>query len=68
MGTNVAAIFVFGIHGSMIVWLGLTMAVFNIAGALVGARVAIKGGSRLVRRIFLVVLLILMVRLAWDIF
>ena len=44
------------------------MAVFNIAGALVGARVAIKGGSRLVRRIFLVVLLILMVRLAWDIF
>lgn len=68
VGTNVAAILVFGIHGSMIVWLGLTMAVFNIAGALVGARVAIKGGSRLVRRIFLVVLLILMVRLTWDIF
>lgn len=68
VGTNLAAIAVFGIHGSMILWLGLTMAFFNVAGSLVGSRLAIRGGSRLVRRIFLCVLVILMVRLGWDVF
>jgi uncharacterized membrane protein YfcA len=68
VGTNLAAITVFGIHGSMILWLGFTMAFFNVGGSVVGSRLAIKGGSQLVRKIFLFVLVILMVRLGWDLF
>jgi uncharacterized membrane protein YfcA len=68
VGTNAAALLVFGYHGAIFVSLGLFMAACNIAGALVGARLAIRGGSSLIRKVFLGVLLLLVLRLGWDIF
>jgi uncharacterized membrane protein YfcA len=44
------------------------MAVGNIIGGLVGARLAIKGGSTLIRKVFLVVTSLLILRLAIDTF
>jgi len=68
VATNFAAIVVFGFNAHIIFALGLCMAAFNVMGALVGSRLAIKGGSKLVRRFFLVVVALLIVRLTWDIF
>lgn len=67
VATNLGAIIVFGIHG--VVWwkLGLAMGVFNIAGGLIGARVAIRGGSTLVRKVFLLMTTLLILKIGIDI-
>ena len=64
--TNVAAIVVFITSGSIIWKLGLPMAAANLIGGFLGARTAIKFGSAFVRKVFLIVVTILGLRLAWD--
>jgi uncharacterized membrane protein YfcA len=66
LGTNLAAIVVFGITGSVLWVLGLLMGVCNVIGAVVGARMAIRRGSEFVRIVFLAVGGILILRLGWD--
>ncbi len=66
LGTNVAAIIVFGITGSILWLLGLLMGLCNMAGAIIGARMAIRRGSGFVRIVFLAVVGVLILRLAWD--
>ena len=67
-GTNLGALLIFGFNGHIMWLLGLTMAVGNIAGAVTGARWAIKGGSALIRKVFLVVTALLILRIAIDTF
>jgi uncharacterized membrane protein YfcA len=66
LGTNLAAIIVFGIGGSVLWALGLLMGLCNMAGAVVGARMAISRGSGFVRMVFLAVVGALILRLGWD--
>lgn len=66
LGTNAAALLVFGLSGSILWTLGLLMAVCNIGGAYFGARTAIRRGSPFVRIVFLGIVAILIVRLAWS--
>lgn len=62
VATNVGAILVFGLHGAVIWQIGIIMGIANISGAVVGARLAIKGGSTLVRKVFLLVTIALIVK------
>jgi uncharacterized membrane protein YfcA len=62
VATNVGAIVVFGINGAVIWQIGIIMGVANISGAIIGARLAIKGGSTLVRKVFLLVTVALIVK------
>ena len=62
VATNVGAILVFGINGAVIWQIGIIMGVANISGAIIGARLAIKGGSTLVRKVFLIVTVALIVK------
>lgn len=64
--TNLAALLVYGVHGEILLLLALVMAVANMTGGFIGARMATKNGSGFVRIVFLVVLSILVVKLAWD--
>ncbi len=66
LGTNLAALLVFGFSGSILWMLGLLMAGCNMGGAYFGARTAIRRGSPFVRIVFLAIVAILIVRLAWD--
>lgn len=66
LGTNAAALIVFGLTGSILWLLGLLLAAFNIAGAFLGARTAIARGSSFVRVVFLTVVALLIIRLVWD--
>ncbi len=68
VATNLGAIIVFGLHGAIIWKLGLLLGACNIVGALIGARVAIRGGSALVRKIFMVVVLVLIIKVGIDTF
>ena len=62
VATNVGAIMVFGINGAVIWQIGIILGVANISGAILGARLAIKGGSTLVRKVFLIVTVALIVK------
>jgi len=62
VATNVGAIMVFGINGAVIWQIGIILGVANISGAVIGARLAIKGGSTLVRKVFLLVTVALIVK------
>lgn len=64
--TNFAALLYFGSVGAVMWQLGLGMAIFNVAGALIGGRLALRHGSSLVRALFLVVVSILIIRFAWE--
>jgi uncharacterized membrane protein YfcA len=66
LGTNLAAIVVFGLTGSVLWLLGLLMGVCNALGAFMGARMAIRRGSEFVRLVFLAVVGVLILRLGWD--
>ena len=63
LGTNVAAIIVFGLGGYIWWQVALVMAVFNVVGAVIGARMALRRGSGFVRVVFLVIVAVLIVRL-----
>ena len=62
VATNVGAIIVFGINGAVLWQIGIILGVANISGAVLGARLAIKGGSTLVRKVFLLVTVALIVK------
>lgn len=66
VGTNLAALAVFGVSGNVLWLVGLLMGACNLAGALVGARMAIERGSSFVRAVFLAVVGLLIARLGWE--
>ena len=62
VATNVGAIMVFGVNGAVLWQIGIILGIANISGAIIGARLAIKGGSTLVRKVFLLVTVALIVK------
>ena len=54
--TNLSAIVVFGLSGSVLWVLGLMMGAANLIGGYLGARTAISRGNSFVRQVFLIVL------------
>jgi uncharacterized membrane protein YfcA len=65
---NIAALMWFGYSGHLIWQLGLFMGACNIAGSLVGTRLAIRHGSVFVRKVFLVVVCALILKTTYDAF
>lgn len=66
IATNFGAIVTFQLGGHIWWRLGLALAVANVAGAIIGSRMAIRGGSPLVRKIFLVVVAALIAKLSYS--
>jgi uncharacterized membrane protein YfcA len=64
--TNLSAITVFAVSGSILWILGLVMGAANLVGGLLGSRTAISRGNAFIRKVFLVVLAGLIIRLAYD--
>ena len=65
--TNLAALSFFIPTGQVLFELGLMMAVANIAGSLLGVRLALKYGSGFIRILFLILVSILICRLGYQI-
>ncbi|MEE4024467.1 TSUP family transporter [Gordonia sp. PKS22-38] len=65
-GTNLGALAVFAWQGNVLWLLGLGLAVANIAGAQIGARMAIGRGSVFVRWVLLAVVVVMVARLGYD--
>ena len=66
VATNLGAIIIFGANGEIIWKIGLTLAIANVAGGLIGAYLALRGGSSLVRKVFMGVTLALIIKVAID--
>jgi uncharacterized protein len=62
--TNLGALVFFLPAGVVLLGLGAVLAVANLMGAVVGARLAVERGSGFVRRVFLLVVAVLVVTLA----
>jgi len=66
VATNLGAFVVFAAGGHVLWLLGAAMAVCNMAGARLGARLALRRGSRFIRVVLLVVVFALLAKLTWD--
>lgn len=65
---NLSALLWFGYSGHLMWQVGLMMAACNVAGSLIGSRLAIKHGSGFVRKIFLFVVSALILKTGYDAF
>ncbi len=68
LGTNAAAIALFWSKGHFWWQVAAVMAVTNVAGSLIGTRLALKHGAGFVRAVFVLVVSALIVKTAWDAF
>ena len=68
MASNIASAIVFAFNGSAMFSLLLPAAACSIGGSLLGAQVAIKGGSKQIRKVMFVVLGLLFVKMIYDYF
>ncbi|WP_104500022.1 sulfite exporter TauE/SafE family protein [Acinetobacter indicus] len=66
--TNLAALSFFIPTGHVLFMVGAMMALANITGSLVGVRLAFKYGSGFIRIVFLVLVSVLIVRMAYQMF
>jgi uncharacterized membrane protein YfcA len=66
IATNLAALLYFVPSGNVLFKIAILMAACNMLGAYTGARVAIKYGTGFVRALFLVLLVMLIFKLAYD--
>ncbi len=68
VSTNLGAILIFGVHGAILWQIGLVLGAANVSGAVIGSHLAIRGGSTLVRKVFLVVTVALIIKVGIDTF
>lgn len=67
LATNLGALLLFIPYGAVLWPLGLLLAAANVAGSYLGSRMAIARGSRFIRVVFLVVVLVLVAKLGVDV-
>jgi uncharacterized membrane protein YfcA len=66
LSTNLAAILWFASTGNVLYRYAIPLAIANMAGSTAGSRLAILKGSEFVRRFFIIVVLVLIMRVAWE--
>ena len=66
VATNLAALAYFLPNGYVLPLLAAAMAAANVGGSMAGTWLALRHGSALIRRVFLLVVGVLIVRFAWD--
>ncbi len=66
IATNFAAILTFSATGHIWWKVGLILALANVSGSILGARLAIRGGSPLVRKVFLIMTFLLIAKVGYD--
>ncbi len=66
LATNLAALCFFVPSGNILLQYAIPMAVCNMLGSLVGIHLVVKGGVRYVRKLFLILLCVLISKFAYD--
>ncbi|SRR5579883_207585 len=68
LSTNIGSIILFSMSGKIIYSVALPMAACNAMGGFLGARLAILRGNKFIRIFFLSVVVLMIVRFAYDVF
>ncbi len=68
LATNLGSIVLFSLKGKIIWAIALPMAACNALGGYAGARLAIGRGNRFIRLVFMMVVTLTLMRLAYDVF
>jgi len=68
LSTNFAALAFFVPTGNILLLFAVPMAVANIVGSVVGTRLALRGGTPFIRKLFVVLVVVLIARMGWDTF
>ena len=66
VATNLAAIIIFAKHGAILWGIGIALAISNVIGSTLGSHLAIRGGSPLVRKVFLLMTGLLIAKVGYD--
>ena len=67
VATNLAALIIFAKHGVILWGIGVALAISNVVGSTLGSHMAIKGGSPLVRKVFLLMTSLLIAKVGYDV-
>jgi uncharacterized membrane protein YfcA len=67
VATNLAAIIIFAKAGAILWGIGAALAISNVIGSTLGSHMAIKGGSPLVRKVFLLMTAALIAKVGYDV-
>lgn len=67
VATNLAALIIFAKHGAILWGIGIALAISNVIGSTIGSRLALRGGSPLVRKVFLFMTGILIAKVGYDV-
>lgn len=66
--TNISALLVFISQGNYLLEIAILMAISNVVGNLIGTNMALKRGNAFVRIIFLIIVSVMIIRYAFDVF
>ena len=66
IATNLAALSFFVPSGHVLLAFAVPMAVANVGGAFAGTRLALRGGTPVIRRLFVLLVVVLIAKMAWD--
>lgn len=66
LATNLAAVIAFAVSGNILYQYALPMGLCNVAGALLGTRLAMLKGNQFVRVLFLGIVVVMIGRFAWE--
>ena len=64
--SNIAALMTYALAGKVVWLVGIPAALCSVAGNYVGSSLAFKGGAKIIRPMFFVVLALLLGRLIYD--
>ena len=67
VATNLAAIIIFAKAGVILWGIGAALAISNVIGSTLGSHMALKGGSPLVRKVFLLMTAALIAKVGFDV-
>ena len=62
------ALVIFFLHGDVNLWIGLVLAAGNMTGALIGTKIAMRGGAKFIRWVVLVAIMVAATKLMLDAF
>ncbi len=68
LATNIAALSFFVPSGNVLLLFAVPMAAANIGGAVTGTQLALRGGTPVIRKLFVLLVLVLIARMARDTF
>ncbi len=66
--TNISALIVFIRNGQCVYSMAIAMALFNMAGSYFGSKAALTKGNAFVRKVFLIVVVLMILKYGYDVF